>query len=54
MEQVVPTTVHIYYGSHKNGRFSEIKKFTLGDPEARYQARTDKSRLQRERVEGLS
>ena len=25
-------TPHIYYGAHKGGRFSEIKKFTLGEP----------------------
>ena len=25
-------TPHIYYGSHKGGKFSEIKKFALGDP----------------------
>lgn len=25
-------TPHIYYGAHKNGNFSEIKKFTLGEP----------------------
>lgn len=25
-------TPHIYYGTHKGGTFSEIKKFTLGEP----------------------
>ena len=25
-------TPHIYYGTHKGGNFSEIKKFTLGEP----------------------
>ncbi|KAF9778716.1 hypothetical protein BJ322DRAFT_1114053 [Thelephora terrestris] len=25
-------TPHIYYGAHKNGEFSEIKKYTLGEP----------------------
>ena len=25
-------TPHIYYGAHKDGKFSEIKKFTLGEP----------------------
>jgi hypothetical protein len=25
-------TPHIYYGSHKGGNFSVIKKFTLGEP----------------------
>ena len=25
-------TPHIYYGAHKGGKFSEIKKFTLGEP----------------------
>lgn len=25
-------TPHIYYGTHKNGNFLEIKKFTLGEP----------------------
>jgi len=25
-------TPHIYYGAHKDGTFSEIKKYTLGEP----------------------
>lgn len=25
-------TPHIYYGAHRNGKFSEIKKYTLGEP----------------------
>jgi hypothetical protein len=28
-------TPHIYYGVHKNGRISEIKKFSLGEPHLR-------------------